>query len=481
MAERQWATTDGGARSAATRPRQAVVLIHGIGEQRPMDTLRGFVRALLKKDTYYSKPDELSDSFELRRLKLRRAPDERPPVNERWPDTDFYEYYWAHHMYGTVISHIATWLFIVMYRGLAALRCDSPRYHRRLRWLVPLTWAVALVAFGAAVWFTVYAQQSRFDTLLEDMGFGVAMVAIAVLVWKILRKFMIGLVLDFVGDAARYFDVNPRNVARRYDILRGGVDMLRKLHHDHDEEGAHIRFRYGRVVIIGHSLGSVIAYDILRQYFHEVNGKLSVSEDIFTGVENFSGHNNGPPAFEGATPYSDPREFRRNQRDAWRQLAATNPSTVILDAKALTTPRWIVSDFVTLGSPLAYAPILLARGIDDLKEKIRMRELPTCPPDRSHHSRLGRFTIKASEETDRIHDQLILQHHAFFAVTRWTNFYFERDPVGGSLGPNFGNGIKDVALRGTTLLAHVSYWHRGRRGSARCIAGVRRILQKRVT
>jgi hypothetical protein len=38
------------AESEPPGPRQAVVLIHGIGEQRPMDTLRAFVAALLPED-----------------------------------------------------------------------------------------------------------------------------------------------------------------------------------------------------------------------------------------------------------------------------------------------------------------------------------------------------------------------------------------------------------------------------------------------
>ena len=62
------------------RPRQAVVLIHGIGEQRPMATLRGFVHALLPKGEYYSKPDDISDSFERRRLKLRRRAEDEESV-----------------------------------------------------------------------------------------------------------------------------------------------------------------------------------------------------------------------------------------------------------------------------------------------------------------------------------------------------------------------------------------------------------------
>ena len=53
--------------------KQAVVVIHGIGEQRPMDTLRAFADAVLPdvepgKEKFWSKPDKLSDLFELRVL-----------------------------------------------------------------------------------------------------------------------------------------------------------------------------------------------------------------------------------------------------------------------------------------------------------------------------------------------------------------------------------------------------------------------------
>ena len=58
--------------------KQAVLLIHGIGEQRPMDTLRGFVRTMWMTDAsvqhphakpgVFSKPDDVSGNYELRRL-----------------------------------------------------------------------------------------------------------------------------------------------------------------------------------------------------------------------------------------------------------------------------------------------------------------------------------------------------------------------------------------------------------------------------
>jgi hypothetical protein len=64
--------------------KQAVVLIHGIGEQRPMETLRNFVRSVWiegdqLKHPYatpglWSKPDDVSESFELRRLTTSKSP-----------------------------------------------------------------------------------------------------------------------------------------------------------------------------------------------------------------------------------------------------------------------------------------------------------------------------------------------------------------------------------------------------------------------
>jgi hypothetical protein len=80
--------------------KQAVVLIHGIGEQVPMDTLRGFVEAVWTSDSSlrrprvpaqaWSKPDAISGDFELRRLTTAQ--------NRDGKRTDLFEFYWAHLM-----------------------------------------------------------------------------------------------------------------------------------------------------------------------------------------------------------------------------------------------------------------------------------------------------------------------------------------------------------------------------------------------
>jgi hypothetical protein len=121
--------------------RQAVVVIHGIGEQRPMSTLREFLARVVpaseqSRSRIFSKPDRMSESLELRRLSLEKS--------RRRPTTDFYEYYWAHHMQGTKLRHLWPWLRAMLLR--------SPRdVPAQLRVVWFLSWALALGALVAFV------------------------------------------------------------------------------------------------------------------------------------------------------------------------------------------------------------------------------------------------------------------------------------------------------------------------------------------
>ena len=105
--------------------RQAVVIIHGICDQQPMSTLRGLIDSLIKNASgrtprYYSKPDRISDTLELRRIHVGASVAGR--------QTDFYELYWAHLMTGTTLQHVADWFFVLLRRPW---RSVPPR----LRWI----------------------------------------------------------------------------------------------------------------------------------------------------------------------------------------------------------------------------------------------------------------------------------------------------------------------------------------------------------
>jgi pimeloyl-ACP methyl ester carboxylesterase len=461
---------------------QAVVLIHGIGEQRPMATLRGFVSALLDQerdcpgDRYYSKPDTISDSYELRRIKLRRA-DAPDGINCDWPRTDFYEYYWAHQMFGTTASHVLRWLPSILKRSWSFIGPANTEFPR-LRWLALLVWgAIAILAGISAV--VPWRELIRF-------AFGSPLPAVAILAFGyLLLRLVLGTVLDVVGDAARYFDIHPKNVARRYDILRGGIALLRRLHEEGDVQGDRSMYRYGRIVLVGHSLGSVIAYDILRHYWGEVNGRIPVNPEsgALKSVEAFE----APPSIPAAT--TSTTSYWKAQYALWKAIGDRVPAGVELSrdelwrlrtspgpypgAAAATEPldhkpkghwrpgRWLVSDLVTMGSPLSHAVALLATDKKDLDAKRRLRELPTCPPDRSRHVNPESYSVDLRGEASGFDNYDILHHGACFASTRWTNLWYANDPIGGPLLEAFGNGIRDIRLCHAPLwpmTSHTSYW-----------------------
>jgi hypothetical protein len=160
--------------------------------------------------------------------------------------------------------------------------------------------------------------------------------------------------------------------------------------------------------------------------------------------------------------------------------------------------RWLISDFVTLGSPLTPAELLIARSAADLEQRKIERELPTAPISR--RTRPGSSSTrasygKASDQRSARGTLLLsfpvpgnggvweLHHAAPFAVVRWTNIYdpaklvFFGDIIGGPVKSAFGPVILDVDLRRlrqdhrSGFFTHTKYWALGqetKRTSRRC-------------
>ncbi|MBJ6903642.1 hypothetical protein, partial [Vibrio cholerae] len=69
----------------------------------------------------------------------------------------------------------------------------------------------------------------------------------------------------YLGDAARYFRGSPANVAVRRAIRKEAVGTLERLH---------TSGQYDRIIVVAHSLGCVVSYDMLRTYFSRVCDEL---------------------------------------------------------------------------------------------------------------------------------------------------------------------------------------------------------------
>jgi hypothetical protein len=97
--------------------------------------------------------------------------------------------------------------------------------------------------------------------------------------WLLILAAVIALVLSVwvvpvFGDVARYVRTSPDAVAARAAIRDRGVDLLRALHGPMaGAEGKAYEpggeSPYDRIVVVGHSLGSIVAYDILRLFWEE--------------------------------------------------------------------------------------------------------------------------------------------------------------------------------------------------------------------
>jgi hypothetical protein len=394
-----------------------------------MSTLRSFVAHVLpasedNRSRLFSKPDRMSQTFELRRLTAEQS--------RRRPATDFYEYYWAHHMEGTKLRHLWPWVRAVLLR----LPANVPRQLRVL-WLA--SWLFVLAAIVSLVTWRIAPN-------------AVSKTSWAALVLGVLFAGVQAVAIRWLGDAARYLSPLPANIAIRHTIRSEGLALLKQLH----ESG-----RYDRIVVVGHSLGSVIGYDILTIYWSQVNDRHRkpdrAPQPSLQQVEELGRR------LAAASTVAEVEAFQDAQRALW------------LEQRGLGIP-WLVTDFVTLGSPLAHAELLLATGLADLRTRQEQRELPVCPPVgelRRRNSEVERYhyvlnySVKGQRRSIRV-----LHHAALFAVTRWSNIYVPLragllgDVVGGPVRPVFGFGIRDLAvndglLRFTPLVSHTRYW-RGR-------------------
>lgn len=413
--------------------RQAIVVIHGIGEQRPMATLRGFVDAVLagserKNPLYRSKPDAMSDLLETRCLQA-------PRTRER-PLTDFYEFYWAHHMRDAKYSQVVSWLLKLVRRPPAAI----PPGLLAVYWL---SRSLLLGGIGCLLWalvIEIHGVGQPADVSLADRWPLVVGLAAIALQW-LGSTFILG----YVADAARYLHPEPGNIEARNKIRSEGVKLLKTLH---------ASGKYRRIVIVGHSLGSVIGYDLIRTLWTNLRKPLVpyrckqrlLKEFLESAQQLRSGAN------------ENLEDFQQSQHRLWQEF------------RAVGIP-WLITDFITLGSPLAHAQLLMADDTADFARKKLEYEFPTCPPNDSEALSYRQNYRLSNAGGKQLCSVSIPHHGAPFSCVRWSNLYFPYarlifgDLVGGPLATAFGKGVRDIPVRpctdswlDTTLVSHTRYW-----------------------
>lgn len=289
----------------------------------------------------------------------------------------------------------------------------------------------------------------------------------SVVAWVIIGVYLIAnaaFLQSYLGDAARYFRNSPGNVLVRREIRSLAVDTLKYLH---------ICGLYDRIIVVAHSQGTVIAYDMLRAYFSQVCDELPSPSMLGDACKRIDDADIDPRR-------EDPDDIKNKLREDARQVIANIVSEVSRandrvsiakagEAVAPSPKAWLVTDFITLGSPLTHANYLMCQGDSyeglksDFDRRVREREFPTCPPMRMDGDKILSFHNPRTGNRE-------FHHGALFGLTHWTNLYFPLrellwgDAMGGPLKPLFGTHIRDIEVSKfkppkDSFFAHNLYWN----------------------
>ncbi len=454
----------GGVTPAANFPKQAIVVIHGIGEQMPMDTVRGFVRAVWESDPaisvngmprpgeVWSKPDAHTGSLELRRITTRPSrPSTAFPKGAR---SDFYELYWADLSAGSTLGAVESWIIRLLLRNPFTGAPPRLRLALVVLWLASalavLLLITSILPADVAVWtwppWRWVATWPRWIWALAAAAIGV---------------FAHALLVPYLGRIARWTRATPDNIAARQAIRERGLALLNGLHGG----------EYERIVIVGHSLGSMLAYDLIA---HLWASRLA-AHTIVEGSPEFAALKAVEIAVAGAAngdaaAVARFHDARRAFAAALRKRPKPGPGEV--------DTRWLVTDLVTLGSPLTHAEFLLTSNAADLEGRIAAREYPISPPlrellddDMKDKARAAGLPFGDPAELMAFKfggDHWQLHHAAPYAAVKWTNihdnsrFVFCGDIISGPVAPLFGPGVADIDLAGlrgqSWSFTHTKYW-----------------------
>ena len=242
----------------------AVLVIHGIGEQNPYEPLDAFARGLfteLRRElpTATLSPRKISHPDWVQAAIRIENPESDDAV-------DIFEYYWSPFTEDKLSAIQTLWWLLKadlspiwhLRDNLAELRTAFRGEDRGYPWLLFREFRRILFLYLPLAYALVGLIRWSGSHLASNW-FGKA----ATLDWKVIGAALISFPLTYVltkyvADVAVYTtaDAKSKNFEARTKILNGSTEALASLLKEKE---------YDRVVLAGHSLGSVIAYDTIDE------------------------------------------------------------------------------------------------------------------------------------------------------------------------------------------------------------------------
>ena len=266
----------------------AILVIHGIGEQNPFDTLDAFAGGFVR--VYQTQETDVTVQHRLEgRTGANGSQWLESFVRLKSPDSDGYvdihEYYWAY-MTEEKISYLEVmqWLkktlhgakesFDEFKEAFGLSRKGWRNYWWRLNSMIwhlrTFLWIVRVASF-----------------VVKLTGFAIPWARWISGVGKKFESLATPTIVGYIGDIAIYttMDTKSKHYELRRKIIAESLTLLKSIL-EQEENGSPV---YERVIVAGHSLGSVIAYDTLSRLNLEKtltkNGSVPVEK--VTGLVTF--------------------------------------------------------------------------------------------------------------------------------------------------------------------------------------------------
>ncbi len=278
--------------------RTAFFLIHGVGEQNPFETVDYFVQNFIK---YVFEKQKLSIVAEHLVAKRRRAngciwTESFVRLSSKDPEQDWlidiHEYYWGNqtsHQIG--VSEVLQWTEQTLEGTIKFYSLEENK--SQLNQLLQASDEKRVFKFRLR-WLTIFLRLFNFVYPLLRLGLWLILSLLNPFLsgrflqsaWKLSQALVTPSLVNFVGDVAIYTttDVKSPHERVREQMLSESLILLKTILRDKEAN-------YNQVILIGHSLGSCIAYDTLNRLCIEAsllknNGK-SLCLDKITGLVSF--------------------------------------------------------------------------------------------------------------------------------------------------------------------------------------------------
>ncbi|NJR61295.1 MAG: hypothetical protein HC769_22165 [Cyanobacteria bacterium CRU_2_1] len=263
------------------RGHTAFLIIHGIGDQQPFDTLDQFTRGIvdylephvghlqIEHKTSFYRGQESGSAWMKSFVRIKPKAEQD---GDHW--IDIHEFYWAYLTEGKIsMDQVLQWLkqtirgAIKTYEvnkefldaNFSSLKKENNQKNR------PYWWRLNTI-LRRVYWLYPIAR------LLEWLL--LRWIPAAIPLPQRLRQAGLRVIVDFIGDVAIYTSLDQKS--RHYDVRQRILGESQAFLEEMLE-----REEYDQVVVAGHSLGSVIAYDTLNRMNTKANDSLNKATEAY--------------------------------------------------------------------------------------------------------------------------------------------------------------------------------------------------------